>query len=70
MVLDLAEDILTKVPDIYDVEGVSKKYPVIYENSMNTVLRQVSYLFDSPFNVLKIIIFSGTDKIQQTDYGC
>lgn len=41
-VIDLAEDILSKVPDTYDVEDVSKKYPVMYDNSMNTVLRQVS----------------------------
>lgn len=40
-VIDLAEDILSKVPDTYDVEDVSKKYPVMYDNSMNTVLRQV-----------------------------
>lgn len=42
VVIDLANDILSKVPDLFDVEGVSKAFPVMYQNSMNTVLRQVS----------------------------
>jgi dynein heavy chain len=37
----LANDILGKIPGQYDVEDVSEKYPVMYSNSMNTVLRQV-----------------------------
>lgn len=40
-VADLAKDILSRLPDDYDVETVSEKYPVMYSNSMNTVLRQV-----------------------------
>lgn len=41
MVIDLANDILGKIPDIFDIEAVAKAYPVMYQNSMNTVLRQV-----------------------------
>lgn len=37
---DLAQDILTKLPSDFDVEEVMKIYPVLYEESMNTVLRQ------------------------------
>lgn len=40
-IIELANDIYKKVPDQYNIEEVSKRYPVIYTNSMNTVLRQV-----------------------------
>lgn len=41
VVSELAADILQKVPVKYDIESVSKKYPIQYMNSMNTVLKQV-----------------------------
>lgn len=47
--IDLANDIYKKVPDQYNVEEVSKQYPVMYTNSMNTVLRQVSLHFNCTF---------------------
>lgn len=37
---ELAHDILSKLPDDFDLERVMKLYPVVYEESMNTVLRQ------------------------------
>lgn len=37
---ELASDILSKVPELFDEEAVSLKYPVRYEESMNTVLTQ------------------------------
>ena len=40
MVDQLAEDILSKLPADFDVQTVVEKYPVRYEESMNTVLRQ------------------------------
>lgn len=39
-VLSLCNDILGKLPAAFDVEAVSEIYPVMYTNSMNTVLRQ------------------------------
>jgi dynein heavy chain len=43
MVTDLATDILTKVPQPFDFEAVAEQYPVLYTDSVSTVLRQVSY---------------------------
>lgn len=37
---DVAEDILVQVPKPVDLEEVVNKYPVLYEESMNTVLVQ------------------------------
>ena len=48
-VAELAHDILENCPPPFDIEMVMEKYPVSYEESMNTVLRQVR-------NVLTIFI--------------
>lgn len=40
MVEELAQDILSKLPNDFDLEVIVKLYPVVYEESMNTVLRQ------------------------------
>ena len=37
---ELSEDILARLPDNYDMESVEREFPVRYEESMNTVLRQ------------------------------
>lgn len=37
---ELAKDILSKLPLDFDTNMVMEKYPVVYEESMNTVLRQ------------------------------
>lgn len=39
-VLQICKDILTRLPEPFNLEEVSEKYPVVYTNSMNTVLRQ------------------------------
>nr|XP_023021885.1 dynein heavy chain 3, axonemal-like [Leptinotarsa decemlineata] len=53
LVIDLAHDILGKLPDMFDVNFVSNKYPVIYSNSMNTVLRQELIRFNRLIIVVK-----------------
>lgn len=40
MIEELAQDILSKLPSDFDLDVVMKLYPVVYEESMNTVLRQ------------------------------
>jgi dynein heavy chain len=35
---DLAKHILDKLPNDFDIDEASKKHPIMYEESMNTVL--------------------------------
>jgi len=37
---DIAIDLLGKIPKNYDIEAASKKHPIKYEDSLNTVLQQ------------------------------
>ncbi|XP_061847983.1 dynein axonemal heavy chain 3 [Colius striatus] len=50
---DLAQDILSKLPSGFDVEEVMKLYPVLYEESMNTVLRQELIRFNRLTEVVR-----------------
>ena len=43
LIIELTTDILCKVPQPYNIQVVSEQYPVLYTDSMNTVLRQVSH---------------------------
>lgn len=51
MLIELCKDIVSKIPDPFNIETVSEKYPVMYTNSMNTVLRQVPINFINFFLV-------------------
>ena len=43
---DLAKDILENLPKRFDLEQIQKDYPVMYEESMNTVLQQEAQRFN------------------------
>ncbi|KAJ1097170.1 hypothetical protein NDU88_002296 [Pleurodeles waltl] len=53
VVEDLARDILSKLPKDFNLEIVMEKYPVIYEESMNTVLRQELIRFNRLTQVVR-----------------
>ncbi|XP_076653327.1 dynein heavy chain 3, axonemal [Halictus rubicundus] len=53
MVFSLCDDILSKIRPPFDVIEVAKKYPVLYMNSMNTVLRQELIRFNDLLHVLR-----------------
>lgn len=40
-IIELASSIAESLPDLFDVQAATEKYPMVYEQSMNTVLRQV-----------------------------
>ncbi|NXH21208.1 DYH3 protein, partial [Bucco capensis] len=50
---DLAQDILSKLPSGFDIAEVMKAYPVLYEESMNTVLRQEVIRFNRLTEVIR-----------------
>ena len=60
-VADLAADILVKFPPLFDLESVIEKYPVLYSESMNTVLRQELIRF----NRLTEVVVSTLKNIQK-----
>ncbi|KAK1794827.1 hypothetical protein P4O66_009897, partial [Electrophorus voltai] len=55
---ELAEDILSKLPCDFDIEMVMVKYPVMYEESMNTVLRQELIRFNRLTQVVRRSLIS------------
>ncbi|XP_053350493.1 dynein axonemal heavy chain 3 [Clarias gariepinus] len=50
---ELAEDIMSKLPPDYNIEKVMSQYPVMYEESMNTVLRQEVIRFNRLTEVVR-----------------
>lgn len=53
-VRELAEDILSKLPkEDFDIHAVMQLYPVVYEESMNTVLRQELIRFNSLTSIIR-----------------
>jgi dynein heavy chain len=62
---ELAADILSKLPPNFDLEKVMKQYPVVYNESMNTVLRQELIRF----NRLTTVVRSTLQGIQKALKG-
>ncbi|KAM4624509.1 dynein axonemal heavy chain 3 [Polymixia lowei] len=55
---ELAEDILLKLPADFDMQTVMDKYPVTYEESMNTVLRQELIRFNRLSQAVRVSLVS------------
>ncbi|XP_021092936.1 dynein heavy chain 3, axonemal isoform X6 [Heterocephalus glaber] len=53
VVEELAQDVLSKLPKDFDLEEVMNLYPVVYEESMNTVLRQELIRFNRLTKVVR-----------------
>ncbi|GAA6065539.1 dynein axonemal heavy chain 3-like, partial [Tachysurus ichikawai] len=62
---ELAADIMSKLPLDFNIEKVMAKYPVMYEESMNTVLRQEIIRF----NRLTEVVRSSLVNIQKALKG-
>uniref|UniRef100_A0A8C3QWZ8 Dynein axonemal heavy chain 3 n=1 Tax=Cyanoderma ruficeps TaxID=181631 RepID=A0A8C3QWZ8_9PASS len=58
VVEELAQDILSKLPSSFDMEEVMKAYPVLYEESMNTVLRQELIRFNRYGSVFCVVFLN------------
>jgi dynein heavy chain, axonemal len=64
-VLELCLDISRRLPDLFDEEAAAEKYPVEYNNSMNTVLRQELIRF----NRLLVYIKSSLNETRRAVLG-
>jgi len=53
LVREVANDILAKLPKPWNIPGVQEKYPVMYEESMNTVLFQEVTRYNKLSNVIR-----------------
>ena len=53
VVSKIASEIEAQLPPVFDLEGILKKYPVMYEESMNTVLQQEAQRFNKLLKEMK-----------------
>jgi len=53
MVMEAANDILSRIPPNFDVEEAAKKHPIKYEDSMNTVLQQELFRYNKLTTIVR-----------------
>lgn len=53
VVSNIATEIMGQLPPVFNMESILKEYPVMYEESMNTVLQQEAERFNKLLNVMK-----------------
>lgn len=65
LIFNTAADILEKIPTVFDVEEAQRKHPIMYNESMNTVLVQEL----GRVNVLLVEITSSLKELQRAVKG-
>lgn len=59
----LAADVFQRLPKLFDVEEIQKKYPILYEQSMNTVLLQEAIRYNRLLEVVRRTLVDVQDAI-------
>ncbi|KAJ1518663.1 Dynein heavy chain 7, axonemal [Coelomomyces lativittatus] len=65
IVIDVASDILKRMPQVFIIDSVLEKYPVVYKESMNTVLIQEMIRY----NRLLSLVLSSLTNVQKAIKG-
>merc|ERR1712159_15242 len=53
MIEQMSADLRVKIPPMFDTYTISKKFPIVYEESMNTVLKQELIRFNRLIDVIR-----------------
>lgn len=63
-IIQTSEEILAKLPKPYDIEAASKKHPITYYDSMNTVLQQELLRYNKLIGVIKNSLIQAKQAIK------